>query len=1552
MTQPMRNLNGRLRQTAVIFIFVLASLGISLSNAQAANRQLNFTVLTSATYPGGGAVQVIYDHGGGSISTEICSTGTCTYSVADQTHVDFIASGANGSVVHSWSGVDAPGVTLINPTEIGNGVFMDRDRNCSVTFYGPVTLTMFVSAAQTGTITATLDDLRGANLPGGYNPSTMTCSTASCTGNYLYTGDFSVANITFSEQPTAPNVFKNWNNSCSSSYRNPSCGPVLMDRDKTVSAYYAAPQNVNLAKAASSTATGTIEAYDLIGGAFQKIEECGVGCTAKTVVYPSSTVNNAKFKAVPASDSYFYQWDAGCTNSTNPDCGPLKTDRTLNITARFYRKYSLAVTKDLKNSAQGTVVSSPSGINCGVDCTALFGSRTPPVVTLTMTPDSASNSSKSFLVRWGSNETTLSSAYTMDHDQTVTAYLDTVSVDLKAKDASGQSSDGPVRLSYGQNAVFSWSTLNADSCTASSTVAGSAFTGSQPTSGTFTETAFKKQGTYTLTCQRTASNTTVTDSVTVDATNTSPSMTSPQQVTINEDAPLQQVTLSGIRYGENTATGNGENQTTKITATSSNMTLIPDALVITPQTHATQNSTAVLKFTPASNQSGESTITLTLDDQTGESNSITTQTFKIVVTAVNDIPTASAQTLTTNEDSALSITLAGSDMENSPLTYSTVAAPAKGVLSGSAPNLTYTPTLNATGADSFTFKANDGSADSAPATISITITPVNDAPVATPQSLSVASYRNLSVTLAATDVDSSIFTFRVSTQPQHGTLTGTAPNLVYKSANGYVGTDSFRFIANDGALDSAAGLVSIQVTPAPPNNLPTISINPTSVSVNEDDSVGIQITAADADGDSLSTSITSQVQHGVLTGQMPNYTYAPSANYNGADSFIVQTDDGIDAPVSKTVAITVNSVNDAPVLDAIGNQTVKEAASLTFSLSATDVDNDSLTYSVDSSLPAGASFNAQTKTFTWTPGISDVGDHQVNFKVEDNGTPNLSDTETITITVEAINHAPVVNDQTFSVSEDSAVATLVGTVAASDVNTGDTLTYSITSGNTGNMFAINSATGAITLAGALNYETVPSYSLGVSVSDNGGPPMSDTATITINVGAVAFNYTLDDPTPNAVSVLPGSSGTATATVKKLTRATEFVDLSIDTATILPDGAGIAFADGNSCKPSDPEDSCEVVLTVTTTSATPAGIYPITLKGVSRDTSLEKTVNFNLVVSALPLTASCSVSPNQVVVNNTVTWTAAPAGGSAPYTYTWEDVGGSGSKLDGETGKTSDQTYIAAGTKTAKVTVTSEDGQTITSDTCSLEVIENLTVNCSGTRATGNSSTIQWTAQASGGDSSYTYSWSGDADGQTIKDPLMQYGDLSAKTAQVTVTSAGLSAMSAPCSVTESVEFAATPAADTCGAIQLTWHNFPKETGSRSYKVLRHDISSSNFVEIPGSPITPSGTEVTINDGDLMPEGVYFYQLKEDEDILGTSSAAASNICHYCQDIGLRVREANDTVGICVEPLSITSTSKLRISRNGVSRGIILVDPDTDPHASNVRVRIGGQVKALKKFDLA
>jgi len=179
--------------------------------------------------------------------------------------------------------------------------------------------------------------------------------------------------------------------------------------------------------------------------------------------------------------------------------------------------------------------------------------------------------------------------------------------------------------------------------------------------------------------------------------------------------------------------------------------------------------------------------------------------------------------ITIQEDAVASITLAGSDLDGDPLTYSVVTGPSHGRLDGTAPNLLYTPETNFNGSDNFTFKVNDGTADSALATVLLTVTAVNDPPVANDVGVTIQEDMLVPITLAGSDIDGDSLTYSVVTNPSHGRLDGTAPNLIYKPEENFNGTDSFTFKVNDGMADSALATVSITVTPV--NDPPVAGYN-------------------------------------------------------------------------------------------------------------------------------------------------------------------------------------------------------------------------------------------------------------------------------------------------------------------------------------------------------------------------------------------------------------------------------------------------------------------------------------------------------------------------------------------------------------------------------------------------------------------------------------------------------------------------------------------------------------------------------------------------------
>src|SRR5207248_191734 len=265
--------------------------------------------------------------------------------------------------------------------------------------------------------------------------------------------------------------------------------------------------------------------------------------------------------------------------------------------------------------------------------------------------------------------------------------------------------------------------------------------------------------------------------------------------------------------------------------------------VVAAPTHGALSGVAPnLTYTPSAGYFGPDSFTFKANDGTVDS---AAATVSLTVVHVNHAPVAAAQTVTTTEDTAKAVVLTATDADGDPLTYSVVAGPTHGALSGTAPNLTYTPALNYNGPDSFTFTAKDATLVSTTATVTTTVTPANDAPVANAQSVTTAEDTAAPIVLTASDVDGDPLTYAVATQPTHGTLSGTAPNVTYTPALNYNGPDSFTFTAKDATLVSTAATDRKSV--APGNDAPVA--NAQSVTTAEDTAAPIALTGSDVDGD-------------------------------------------------------------------------------------------------------------------------------------------------------------------------------------------------------------------------------------------------------------------------------------------------------------------------------------------------------------------------------------------------------------------------------------------------------------------------------------------------------------------------------------------------------------------------------------------------------------------------------------------------------------------------------------------------------------------------------
>ncbi len=387
-------------------------------------------------------------------------------------------------------------------------------------------------------------------------------------------------------------------------------------------------------------------------------------------------------------------------------------------------------------------------------------------------------------------------------------------------------------------------------------------------------------------------------------------------------------------------------------------------------TNGTNGTTFVIgdnvTYVPQTDFYGTDSFNYTIIDGFG---GLATATVTVIVNQVNSAPTAQNQTTTTDEDAFKSIILNASDPENGPLNWSILTLPQNGNLTGTAPNLTYIPSLNVNGQDNFTFKVIDNQGtESNIATISITITPVNDAPTTAGNTYNISEDNSINIIFNAFDIDSSTLNY-TAVAPTHGTLTGTGSNLTYTPAADYNGVDSFTFTAKDDAnLESNTATITINI--APVNDAP-VAANQTTT-LDEDTFKDITLSATDIDGSQLNYSVATNPAHGTFNGTR----YTPAANYNGTDSFTFQAADGT---LSSTgiIILAINQVNDAPNITSTAPREATQSVTLSYLVQATDVENDNRSIDLQASTFGEESFsgNVQIK----------INGLQVNFTSQNAG---------------------------------------------------------------------------------------------------------------------------------------------------------------------------------------------------------------------------------------------------------------------------------------------------------------------------------------------------------------------------------------------------------------------------------------------------------------------------------------------------------------------------------------------------------------------------------------
>ncbi len=262
----------------------------------------------------------------------------------------------------------------------------------------------------------------------------------------------------------------------------------------------------------------------------------------------------------------------------------------------------------------------------------------------------------------------------------------------------------------------------------------------------------------------------------------------------------------------------------------------------------------------------------------------------------------------------------------------------------------------------------------------------------------ITAGQTLTLTLSAIDPDGDSLTYSVSGLPSGATF--SERTFTWTPTESQVGSHQVTFTVSDGqAQDSET--ITITVTSTTTNAAPVLSAIG-GKSTQENQRLAFSISATDTDGDSITYSASNLPSGASFSGQ--NFAWTPGYDQAGNHQVTFVASDGRDQD-SEAVTIVVTNTNRPPSLSNIGDRSVDEESLLTFTVSGSDPDDDSLAYSA-SSLPSGATFTSGR--FSWTPAAGQTGSYDVTFVASDG---QLQDTETITVVVVEVgpdNTAPVV----------------------------------------------------------------------------------------------------------------------------------------------------------------------------------------------------------------------------------------------------------------------------------------------------------------------------------------------------------------------------------------------------------------------------------------------------------------------------------------------------------------------------------------------------------------
>jgi gliding motility-associated-like protein len=608
------------------------------------------------------------------------------------------------------------------------------------------------------------------------------------------------------------------------------------------------------------------------------------------------------------------------------------------------------------------------------------------------------------------------------------------------------------------------------------------------------------------------------------------------------------------------------------------------------------NTSGVVTYTPETDFSGSATLLYTVNDNGGATSNAAT--ISITVMPVNDPPVAQNDATSTNEETIVTVNVVANDTDPdgtinantvdlntaSPGIQSTITTAAGSFSVNSSGVVTYTPALNFTGSAIQAYTVNDnGGATSNQATITITVDAENDPPVAGNDATSTNEdvVVTLDVTANDTDPDGTINdatvdlnTTTAGIQSTNSTAAGSfsvnaSGTVTYTPALNFTGPAVLNYTVNDND-GATSGTATITITVTPVNDPPVANQDAATGAEGAVVTVNVVTNDTDVDGTinaaavDLNTAVpgiqtTNSTAAGTFTVNSSGLvTFTPLASFNGATSIqYTVLDNGGAESNETTITVTINAVNDAPVANEDGTSTTEDTP-VTLNVVANDTDEDGTinTTTVDLNTSTGgiqATNTTAAGTFTvnasgivtFTPVSNFNGPATLLYRVNDNEGAT-SNAATITITVNAVNDAPVAVNDAVSANED-VVATV--NVVANDTDVDGTINANTVDLNTAvggiqNTATISGGTVSVSAAGVVTFTpTVNFYGIATTtytVNDNAGAT-SDPATITFTVNAV------NDP-PIANNDITGADENETVSLNVVANDLD-IDGTINAATV-------------------------------------------------------------------------------------------------------------------------------------------------------------------------------------------------------------------------------------------------------------------------------------------------------------------------------------------------------------------------------------------------------------------